>query len=79
MSPDERNSVWKAECGVESVGSLTATGAKFQIIVEQLAVNRVRAVVDDLMGAFNRVKTAEVGNTLIGHNDIYRVFGMVYV
>ena len=65
-------------CG-ERVGSLTAAGTQFQIVAEQFAVDRVGAVVDDLVGAFNRIEAAQVGDALVGDDDVDGVFGVVDV
>ena len=53
--------------------------SEFEIVAEKFTVDGVGAVVDDDVGALNRVKTAEVGNALIGDDYVDGVFGMVDV
>lgn len=64
---------------VESVGCLASVGAQLEVVAEQFAVDGVGTVVDDYVGAFHRVESAEVGDALVGYDDVDRVFGVVDV
>lgn len=64
---------------MEGVGSLTATGAELEVVAEEFAVDGVGAVVDDFVCALYRIEAAEVGDTLVSHDDVDRVFGVVDV
>ena len=64
--------------GFEGVGCLTAL-AQTEVFVEQRAVHGVSAVVDDLLGALHGVEAADVGNALVGDDDVDAVLGVVNV
>lgn len=70
------------ESAVEFEGCLQGDGslaafAHLKIVEEQRAIDRVSAVVDDLVGAFDRILVTEIGDALVGHEDIDRVFAVV--
>lgn len=62
-------------CG-EVVGGLS-TLAELEVVVEQLAIHGVGAVVDDALGSLHGIESADIGNALVGDDDVDRVFGMV--
>lgn len=70
--------VMESESGIESVGGLAGC-AEFEIIKQQLAIHGMRAVVDDFVGSFHRVFVAQVGNTLVGYDDVDRMLAVVGV
>ena len=70
--------VVECEGAFEHVRCLAAA-SDFEIVVEQFAVHGVSAVVDNLVGALNGVFSAEVGDALVGDEDVDRVFGVVGV
>lgn len=59
------------ECqgGFETVGCLART-SDLEVFAQQVAVHRVSGVFDDLVGALYGVFSAEVGDTLIGDDDV---------
>ncbi len=63
----------------QECGGLATAGRQLEIVAKQFAIHRMRAVVNDYVGSLYGVKSAQVGYTLIGHDDVYRVFGVVHV
>ena len=70
--------VMERERGGEGVRGLTL-GSETEVVAEQFAVHWMRAVVDYRVGAFHRVLMAEVGDALVGYQDVDGVFAMVDV
>ena len=68
--------VMERERGSEGVRGLTLC-SETEVVAEQFAVHRVRAVVDYRVGAFHRVLMAEVGDALVGNQHIDGVFAVV--
>lgn len=64
-------------CG-ECVGCLAAL-AELEVVEEQALVIGVGTVLDDAVGALHGVETAEVGDTLVGDDDVDGVLGVVAV
>lgn len=62
-------------CG-KVVGCLSAF-AKLEVVAEQFLVHRVCAVVDDALGSLHGIESADVGNSLLGDDDVDGVFGVV--
>ena len=56
--------------------SLTAL-AQIEIVGENLAIHRMRALVDNLAGTFDRIFMTKVGDTLVGYDDVDRMFAVV--
>lgn len=70
------------ECAVEFERSLKGDRcltafAEFQIVEQQRTIDRMSAVVDDLVGAFNRIFAAKVCYALICNKNVDRVFAVV--
>lgn len=66
------------ESAVEFEGCLQGDGslaafAHLKIVEEQRAIDRVSAVVDDLVGAFDRILVTEIGDALIDHGQSVRL------
>lgn len=68
--------VVEREGGGKGVGGLSSL-AEFEVFAQERTIVRVRAVVDDAFGALNGVKSAQVGNALVGDEDVDGVFGVV--
>ena len=66
------------EGGAEGVGRLAA-GAMVEVVEQQGTVVGVRAVVDDFVGALHGVLVAQVGDTLVGDDDVDAVLAVVGV
>lgn len=62
----------------ESRGGLAA-GIELQIIAQQRAVHRVGAVFDNLVSALYGILSTEVGDALIGDEDVNGMFRGVAV
>ena len=59
----------------QSVGSLSAyaVNTHLEVVAEQGFVVWMRAVFDDALGALYGVETAEVSDTLVCYDNVYRV------
>lgn len=68
----------ECERRLEGVGCLTAF-AELEVIAKQLFVGGVCAIVDNAVSALHGVESAEVGNTLVGDDNIDGVLGVVDV
>lgn len=60
------------------MGCLSAF-SDFEVVPEELFVAGVRAVCDDFLCALHGVFASEVGDALVGHEDVDGVFGVVGV
>ena len=50
-----------------------------EVVTEHLAILRSYAVIDDLLGTLTRTLATQIGNTLLGHDDLDRVLGVIEV
>lgn len=66
------------ECCLKSSGGLSAF-AEVEIIEEQTSVERVCAVVDNLVSSFDRIFVAQVCDALVCDEDVDGVFAVVGV
>ncbi len=70
--------VVECERGFERVGRLTRC-AQFEIVAEEFAVHGVGAVVDNSVGALDGIFVAEVGDALVGDEDVDAMLAVVGV
>ena len=72
------------ECAVERqryikiVDDVTAS-REFEVLAQQRTVNRIGCMFDYFLGTLHRVLETQVGNTLVGNDDVDRVNGVVNV
>ena len=53
------------------------SGTHLEVLTQEGTIVRMGAVFNDAFGTLHGVKSAEISNALIGHEDINGVFGMV--
>ena len=63
------------ECGLERHRGLS--GSELEVIPEKLLIHGVGAVLDDCFGTLHGIFVAQVGDTLIGDDDVDRVLCVV--
>ena len=68
----------EGKSGAERLGGMAVFG-EFEIAPEQIPIGGIDAMVDDQFGAFAGCFAAEVGDAVLGDQNLHRVFAVVDV
>ena len=53
--------------------------ASLEVLAQQWAINGMSSFLDNLLGALYWILEAQVGNTLVGNDDVYTVHSVIDV